>query len=271
MKTTKLGLSLRATAIIVSAASTLGLTLAICAPATAASSIKDHLWKFASGAATKTIDFNKGASKIYDNFNLHVATDDNIYLDAPKRVYIQKNAQIGDALEFYNTSSKAYKGTRIYDNGQLHIVTDDHLYLDASQDVNVSNALLVSGDGQFYQDLTVDGNLIVQSDITLGSAGTDDLTVNADAQFNGTLTVEGEAVFNDIITFNQEATFNGDVIGGSSTNVDLSSATSFRAPVAATSITDGVTPCSITGQIMFSTNDNHFYGCDGTNWQIFDN
>ncbi|MGZ6004916.1 MAG: hypothetical protein ACXWLH_02080 [Candidatus Saccharimonadales bacterium] len=153
MKIAKLKLSFRAKALIIGIGSTLGLTIAMTAPAYASSSFSDHLWKFANGAATNTIDFNKGASKIYDNGNLHLATDDNLYLDAIN-TYIKTNAQLGGTLKVVNTATHSYTGSRIYDNGQLHIATDDHMYLDAPSDVNVSNVLNVGASSSVYTGST---------------------------------------------------------------------------------------------------------------------
>src|SRR5436190_767663 len=57
-------------------------------PALAASSFGDSIWQFASGNALSMIDFNRGSSAIWDNGNLHVATDDLLYLDANQSVVV---------------------------------------------------------------------------------------------------------------------------------------------------------------------------------------
>lgn len=141
-------------------------------PALAASSFTNHLWQFANGAGNvNIIDLNKGGSKIYDNKDLHVSTDNNLYLDAPNQVTVSNDLAVGQALTLLR-NGKNIGGSHIYENGQLHIATDDHLYLDAPIDVNVSNGLNVGG------DLNVDG-----------ASNVDDLTVN------GTLTFDGSNLY----------------------------------------------------------------------------
>src|SRR5262245_42016494 len=137
MKTAKSRLSFRTKAIIAGVASTLGLAVAAYAPVSAASTFTDHLWKFANGAANNAINFNKVGSKIYENGNLHIATDDNLYLDA-------STTNVKGTIKVTSTATGTYMGSRIYDNAQLHIATDDYLYLDAPQAVNVSNKLVVN-------------------------------------------------------------------------------------------------------------------------------
>jgi hypothetical protein len=42
----------------------------LAAPAMAASTFTDNVWKFANGASTNWVDFNKGGSVIYENGDL---------------------------------------------------------------------------------------------------------------------------------------------------------------------------------------------------------
>lgn len=546
MKIINSRLSFRTKAIIAGVATTLVFTVTVSAPASAASSFSDHLWKFVGGRATNIIDFNRGASKIYDNGNLNVSTDDYINLNAPKEVRIQKDLTVGNVLKIYRNGANA-GGSKIYENGNLHVATDDYLLLDAPSAVKVSNVLDVGsssslfsgttnrncdeacvdltpnseggksavfefqgdtglgatessgialnsdtiniwspgdvgilrvydeddfctdctlgevgdntegviaalfeidgaggvhavGDSHFYGDLMVDGalfadynidnnidgvtgdfkvgydtggnllvygdtttdnlgvlgdislckgssncmvelqnnahtrfnynngesdlnwqqyvkddyeftlynsnsdsnvlrisedgdmtvagNLNVQKDATMagnvevanysyfnngaefggtvdvygdlnvwdgyslyvdGTATINNLIVNNSTAWGGTVTYSGTATYNGgatfnggqtynggatyvgTATFNNTTTFNGTVVGANGSVINFSAATSLRVPVTSGGIIDGVTGCSTSGIVTFSTNDNHFYGCDGTNWQIFDN
>ena len=78
-------------------------------------------------------------SRVYDDGQLHIVTDDYLYLDASQRVYLQNEM-------YFTRNYDGWQGTgsRLYDNGQFHIATDDFLYLDVSDTVFVSNNLQVN-------------------------------------------------------------------------------------------------------------------------------
>lgn len=91
--------------------SALGLMVLSMAPAMAASSFGDHLWQFVSGDGTTTanvIDFNKGLSRIFDDVNLTLSTDDTIYLNAPGVVWVN------NALSANNVAARG--GATVGDN-----------------------------------------------------------------------------------------------------------------------------------------------------------
>jgi len=80
-------------------------------------------------------------SKIFDNGNMHISTDDYLYLDAPQKVYVKNQA-------YFVRNYDGWEGTQsaIYDNSNLHIATDDYLFLDAPKLVTIQKDLKVNGD-----------------------------------------------------------------------------------------------------------------------------
>ncbi len=69
-------------------------------PAFAASTFTDHLWQFVGGppATTNLIDFVQGASRIYENSELHIATDNYLYLNAPVLTIVEKDMLVVGTL-----------------------------------------------------------------------------------------------------------------------------------------------------------------------------
>jgi hypothetical protein len=121
-----------------------------------------------------TLDFNKGSSKIYDDGQLHIATDDYIFLNAPVKTIIQNDLQVGKSLIINYSKDGTDTGSKIYDNAQLHIATDDYLYLDAPISTYVQNALVVGG------SLTVNGSIGLPVGSVISSNILDGTIVNAD-------------------------------------------------------------------------------------------
>jgi len=73
-----------------SALALIGLSLA---PAMAASTFTDNLWNFAAGQVLNVIDLNKGASRVLDDSQLHIATDDYLFIDAPQSTILSGQLQ----------------------------------------------------------------------------------------------------------------------------------------------------------------------------------
>jgi len=90
-------------------------------------------------SGNKGIDFVRGgsnSSRIFDDGKLRIKTDDDLYLTAPKKIFIPKDAQL-----MFGTNSN------IIDDGQMRIRTDDNLYLTAPKEIYITkNAALVFGD-----------------------------------------------------------------------------------------------------------------------------
>ncbi|MCX6808549.1 MAG: hypothetical protein NTW50_02690 [Candidatus Berkelbacteria bacterium] len=105
-----------------------------------------------------TLDFGQGGSRIYDDGNLHVATDDNMYLDAV-------NIMLGGAASYY-------RGSKIYDDYNLHIATDDNMYLDAPATLLVQNAMHVNG-------VLSTGGMDMYGGTIATRDGNNDITINA--------------------------------------------------------------------------------------------
>lgn len=82
------------------------------------------------GDATVTIDFNRGASKLYDDGHLRIATNDDMYLNAPGTVYVQNDLTVNDELKVENKINFD-KGTQAlyFDNGASRIYDDTNLTL----------------------------------------------------------------------------------------------------------------------------------------------
>jgi hypothetical protein len=76
-------------------------------------------------AGKKGIDWGYGASKIYDDAQLHIATDDFLYLDAPNTIFVPKNTalQFGDGFDRQVDAGKiAYGRFDGNADGSLNIV-----------------------------------------------------------------------------------------------------------------------------------------------------
>ena len=155
------------------------------------------------GASPPTLDFNVGSSKIYDDAQMHIVTDDNLYLDAVDVwssgvVHVQGLGVSGNVIEFKGggigagnvpTLNFNQGASRIKEDGQLRLSTDDYIMLDAPTEVQVLADLLVGDDMVVTDAFSVNGN------VTVGNAPPDTLTVNATSTFtqpvafNGTVTV----------------------------------------------------------------------------------
>ena len=120
---------------------------------------------------TNNINGAYGGSAIYDNYDLHIATDDYLYLDAPKEVKVKSDLNVNKLLKINNSVVGSYSGTSIYDNYDLHIATDDYLYLDAPK------MIYANGDLTVKKNLIVDGT--ISGALTANSVSTAQLTNNA--------------------------------------------------------------------------------------------
>lgn len=153
----------------------------------AASSFSSHVWQFANGAGvgTNLIDLNKGGSRIYDTGNLHIATDDYIYLNAPTETVVERDLGIGNNLHFFNNGNGT-TNSQIYNNGDLHIQADNNLMLDAPGTTTIQNNLTIGGDLTLTGSETAAGvrssnytgsNPEIDGDLTIqGGAGSSDGT-----------------------------------------------------------------------------------------------
>ena len=111
----------------------------------------DATAQFTAGVAgaSELLDFNSGGSQIYDDWHLHIVTDDNLYLTAPTMTYVSSDLTVsGNDLLFAGGGWGGghqpkidfnQGGSQIYDNKHLHIATDDYMYLDAEK-VTVGSA-----------------------------------------------------------------------------------------------------------------------------------
>lgn len=119
------------------------LVAAILAPtsAFAASTFSNNLWQFASGNGASVIDFNRDASGIWSNGELHVASANFITLDAGQRV------SVSNALALNNGPLLVANTAQV---GNLNAVNNVH------SDGTISAGGAVSATGGFFGNLTGD-------------------------------------------------------------------------------------------------------------------
>lgn len=205
--------------------------LAPVAAMAAPSSFSSDLWRFASGNGASIIDFNKGASGIWDNGDLHVATDNFMILAAGQRV------TVSNALALDNGPLLVANIAQV---GKLNSVGD----VNAGGDVNVTG--VVNGDvlGSLTGDVTgnVTGNTTgVHTGAVTGNASTATaLAANpADCAANtfattivasGALTCAAvaDAGVADDITLNTTSVITGSAGATVTGAVDFSGATSLK-------------------------------------------
>ncbi len=145
----------------------------------------DATARFTAGVAgaSELLDFDSGGSQIYDDWHLHIVTDDNLYLDAPGTTYVSGAMNLAGAFLIGNGNAAGASetvtfgstgGSSIYDDWHMHIVTDDDLFLDAPGTTTVSGALTVTG------DVTVNGGELYVTPVA-SSASTTEGTVYYDS------------------------------------------------------------------------------------------
>lgn len=225
-------------------------------------------------------------SRIYDNNDFHFATDDYLFLDAPKLVTIQKDLKVNGDIY---TSSGVLSATQLDDNtSSIQELTDEKLSLsggtmEGTIDMNgneINNAVINSnlvvkgslynsagsvvindsinqtGNGQvnLTGKLYVDDNLELTGD--LSATGALYTTSGALDTTGGTVLHVGEFYANSI-TLHKPTTVSSNftVTGG----VDFSGASSQKLPVASTG--GSCAADADRGKIYYDTDDNHIYVC----------
>src|SRR3989344_3908737 len=197
--------SKKALAGVASAAALIGLAAA---PALAASEFGNNLWKFVGDGNTNTIDFNRGGSKIFDNAQLNISTDSELFLNAPQATVVSSN------LDVRGTSVKFASGTTFTNlpvaagavalspaTAQTILPTANVVPLtlqeSAGGNANLLNLLSASavnvfsvgatGDTAVGGTLAVTGNVTLNGNVTLGDAAGDTITFTGTPNF-GTIT-----------------------------------------------------------------------------------
>lgn len=143
-----------------------------------------------------TLDFNKGSSRVFDDGQLHVRTDDYLFLDAPKMTFVQSGLSVNDGINVNHSFYKRYTGSKIYDNGNLTLQTDDHLYLDAPERVVTQNHLTAVGQLVVYANQGANGPVLHVSGTGATVKGTlapEKLSVGGGTAITGIKKVAGEA------------------------------------------------------------------------------
>ena len=195
---------------------------------------------FVSGQLTlggHLIDLARGSSKISDNADLTLDTDNFLYLNAPQKVYVENGLQVKGTINV--TEGNIDHDSRIFDNGDLVITTDDALRLEAGQGTEIASDLLISG------DLQVTGTL----DLPAGSVNTADLA--------------DEAVTNSKLA--ADAVTTDKILDGTVTNDDIAPAAGIL--YSKLSIADGDLTIAKTAGLQFAL-DSKLNKGDGTSGQI---
>src|ERR1700693_4395656 len=105
-----------------------------------------------TGPGTRTLNFDQGNSSIFDNGDLHIATDDFLYLQANDASFSNRVDVTGDLYAHYpiyamGNQIKFGGGSSITDNGTGTLTTmtsNGNFYLKAPV-TSVSNSLNVNG------------------------------------------------------------------------------------------------------------------------------
>ncbi len=150
-------------------------------------------------------------SQIYDDFDMHVATDDRLFLDAPHFVRAQKNLEVNDTFLIHRQGAPGFgTGSKLYDDWDLHLASDDRIFVDAPEYVRVQNDLEFNGDlnilrkGQMgmatgssiYDSL----DLHIATDDRLFLDAPSYVKTSSDLKVGGGLTVEGTSTLKGNVT-----------------------------------------------------------------------
>ena len=142
-------------------------------------------------------------SRLFDNYDLHVATDDRLYLDAPDLVQVQNSLGVNNTLNVNRQGTNGYAtGSKLYDDWDLHMATDDRLWLDAPGFVRVQNDLGLNGDLNIYRkgqqgmatgsSIYDSGNLHIATDDALMLDAPSYVKTQNDLKVGGDLAVTGD-------------------------------------------------------------------------------
>lgn len=199
--------------------------------------LADELIRIDAGS-TRTLDFAKGGSSLYDNGDLHVKTDDLLYLDSPTvsvggRLDVSKDLYahypiyaMGNLIQFGGNATATLDFNRgqskVYDNGNLTLKTDDNLVVDAT-------TLAVN------KDLNVARNSRLQGNVTLAQTGGTAVKPN--------MKVDGYALFDGTVDFSGATTIG--LASGSSSTGDFAVGTDLTVNSGAR-VGTGSTPDDIT-------------------------
>jgi hypothetical protein len=128
--------------------------------------------------------WGQNSSKIYDDANLHVETDDEMYLKAPKSLNVNTpSATFTGNVNFKNDGSGLVWGqnySKIYDNADLHIETDDNMFIKAPTSLNIDTP-----------NATIKGNLSLgRKRLAFGDTTDKNHTI-----YNNALNVDGEGAW----------------------------------------------------------------------------
>ena len=181
----------------------------------------EDFFKLNSGSI-RTVDFGRGSSQFYDNGDLHVVTDDLMYLQAAAVSVSNKLDVTGDLVANYPIYAKGNQinfggGSNIQDNASGTLSTySKGIYYVTAPTVSLSNDLDVTKNATIQGNLTANGTFAVRNnanDVTTFSVASN--TGNTDIA--GTLNVKDAAVFNGWLDATSGLTVDS---GGMDVNLD---------------------------------------------------
>ena len=178
-------------------------------------------FKLDSGSI-RTVDFGRGSSQFYDNGDLHVVTDDLMYLQAATVSVSNKLDVTGDLVANYPIYAKGNQinfggGSNIQDNSSGTLSTySKGVYYVTAPTVSLSNDLDVTKNATIQGNLTANGTFAVRNDAN--DATTFSVANNTgNTDIAGTLNVKDAAVFNGWLDATSGLTVDS---GGMDVNLD---------------------------------------------------
>jgi len=123
------------------------------------------------------LDFGRGSSKIEDNGDLTLTTDNYLFLNAKSRVAVQNDLQVKGQLQI--TQGDKDNGSVIYDNGDLVIFSNDAIKLESKKDINVQSNTIFHGDLKINGDLQLPSQSIDTADLADGAVTNPKLATDA--------------------------------------------------------------------------------------------
>ncbi len=150
-----------------------------------------------------SLDFGQGGSKIEDNGDLTLATDNYLFLNASSRVNVKNDLRVKGQLQL--TQGDQDNGSTIYDNGDLVIFSNDTVKLNSKKKVEIQSDALFHGGLQVNGVVELPSGSVVGDSITDGSITTAKLADGAvttaklaDDSVNSIKVVNGSIVNEDI-------------------------------------------------------------------------
>lgn len=141
-------------------------------------------------ASGNRLNFSQGGSKVYEDGNLKLETDTDLYLNAPQQVFVQHDIQVGARLSFLNNGHD--NGSGIVDNGDLVISSNDPIQLISGKSVTIKSSLNVNGDLNLGGNLSLPNGSVDSADIADGSIVNADISNSAAIDYSKLNVADGD-------------------------------------------------------------------------------